>query len=154
MKKELKKGDMRWDAMYYSWNDRKFKPYNVLAYREDVIKTLKKKVTSKEEFAQKMKSEMMYYFWSKTEVEVLLTNQDGRIIMSPWVGPEDIALDVTDREDFDWVGFFNKKAEGYINKTTIKIDIFSQLFYQWDAFIDYCWHFHHKWQRKKNTTTL
>ena len=149
MKREIKPGDMHWEAMYFDINAKQFKPYNVLNYREDFVKTLKKKVSSKEEFAQKIKSEMMYYFWSKTEVEVILTNKDGRIIMSPWVGPEDITLDVTDREDFDWVDFFNKKTEHYINKTQIKIDIWDQINYKFEEFIGYCWNFHHKWQRRK-----
>jgi hypothetical protein len=150
MKQEFKAVDMCWEAMNFDVNTEKFKPYNVLAYREDFIKKLKKKVSTKEEFTQQMKREMMYYFWSKCEWEVILTNKDGRIIMSPWVGPENITLDVTDREDFDWVDFFSQQAKRYINKISIKIDIWDQIFYQWDAFIDYCWNFHHKWQRRKN----
>lgn len=150
MKQAIKLGDMHWIVMYYNCNAKEFQPYDVLRYREDFIKKLKKKVVSKEEFAQKMKSEMMYYFWSKCEWEVLLTNKDGRIIMSPWVGPEDVTLDVTDREDFDWVDFFNKQAEHYRDKITIKIDAWDQIFHQWSTFIDYCWDFHHKWQRRKN----
>ena len=145
---------MHWTAMYYNCNAKRFESYNVLDYREDFVKKLKKKVTSKEEFTQKMKSELIYSFWSKCEWEVILTNKDGRIIMSPWVGPEDITLDVTDREDFNWVDFFNKQAEHYINKTEIKIDIWDQIFYKWDSFIDYCWNFHHKWQRKKSTEII
>lgn len=149
-----KKGDMCWEAMRYDWNSSKFTQYNVLAYREEFVKQLKKKVTSKEEFAKKMRTEMLYYFWAKCEVEVILTNQDGRIIMSPWVGPKDITLDVTDRDDFDWVGLFKKETEHYIDKTTVKIDIFDQLQWKWEEFIDYCWNFHHKWQRKKKTEAL
>ena len=149
MTKAIKPGDMHWTVMYYNCNAKRFELYDVLKYKEDFIKKLKKKVTSKEEFAQKMKSEMMYYFWSKCEWEVIITNKDGSIIMSPWVGPEDITLDVTDREDFNWVDFFNKEVGNYINKTSIKIDIWDQIFYRWDAFIEYCWNFHHKWQRRK-----
>ena len=153
MSREYKRGDMHWFTIYYDCNAKEFKPYDVLKYREGFIKKLKKKVASKEEFTQKMKTEMMYYFWSKCEWEVLLTNEDGRIIMSPWIGPEDIVLDVTDREDFDWVGFFSKEVERYIDKTTIKIDIYDQLKYRWDDFIDYCWNFRHKWQRKNVITS-
>ena len=147
-KQKLKPGDMYWTAIYYNSNAQEFQPYNVLKYKEDFVKQLKKKVESKEEFSQRMKSEMMYYFWSKCEIEVILTNQGDRIIMSPWIGPEDLILDVTDREDFNWVDFFNKKVECYTNKTKIKIDIWDQIFYQWDDFINYCWNFRHKWQRK------
>jgi hypothetical protein len=144
-----KPGDMHWIVMYYNFNAKQFQPYDVLKYKEDFIKKLKKKVVSKEEFADKIRSEMMYYFWSKCEWEILLTNNNNRIIMSPWVGPENITLDVTNREDFDWADFFDKQAEHYIDKTTIKIDIYDQLKYRWNDFVDYCWNFHHKWQRKK-----
>ena len=144
-----KPGGMHWFAMYYNSNAKQFQPYDILKYREEFIKKLKKKVTSKEEFADKMKSEMMYYFWSKCEWEVILSNIDGRIIMSPWVGPEDIILDVTNKEDFNWTDFFNKQAEHYTNKYRIKIDIWDQINYKFVEFIDYCWNFHHKWQRNK-----
>lgn len=149
MKKEHKIGDMHWTAMCFDINAKEFKPYNVLRYREDFVKQLKKKVTTKEEFAKKMRSEMMYYYWGKCEAEVVLSKKDDRIIMSPWVGPDDITLDVTDRADFDWVGFFEKKTSEFYKKDEVKIDIFDQLNYRWDEFIDYCWNFHHKWQRKK-----
>ena len=144
-----KLGDMHWAVMYYNCNARRLETYNILWYREEFIKNLKKKVTSKEEFIQKMKSEMMHHHWSKSEWEVILTNKDSRIIMSPLIGREDIEVDVTDRKDFDWVDFFNKQAEHYRNKTQIKIDVWDQIYYKWDEFIDYCWSFHHKWQRRK-----
>ena len=149
MKQKIKPGDMCWAVMYYNCNARRLEIYNILWYREEFIKNLKKKVTSKEEFIQKMKSEMMYHHWSKSEWEVILTSKDDRIIMSPLISREDIEVDVTDKKDFDWVGFFNKQAEHYRNKTQIKIDVWDQIYYKWDEFIDYCWNFHHKWQRRK-----
>ena len=149
-----KPGDMHWIAMYYNGNAKQFQPYDVLRYKEEFIKKLKKKVVSKEEFADKMKTEMMYHFWSRCEWEVVLSNCDSKIIMSPWVGPEDITLDVTNQEDFNWVDFFYKQAEHYINKDRIKIDVWDQINYKFDEFIDYCWNFHHKWQRKKPTETI
>ena len=142
-------GDMHWFIMYYNSNAKQFQSYDVLKYKENFIKKLKKKVTSREEFTEKMKLEMMYYFWSKCEWEVVLSNINNRIIMSPWVGPEDVTLDVTNKEDFNWVDFFNKQSEHYVNKDRIKIDAWDQINYKFDEFIDYCWKFHHKWQRNK-----
>lgn len=151
MRKENKVGDMHWLAMCEDINSREFTQYDVLKYREGFIKELKKKLSSKEEFAKKLRSEMMYYFWGKCEVEVILSNENGRIVMTSWPPSERYShsLDVTDREDFDWVGFFHKKAETFYRKDKVKIDIFDQLDYRWDEFIDYCWNFHHKWERKK-----
>ena len=157
MKKyDNKPGDMYWYVTLEDINSRQFKQYNVLQYRESFIKGLKKKVTSKEEFAKKLRSEMMYHFWSRCEYEVILSNEDGRIIMSPWLPCEryDYTLDVTDREDFDWVGFFHKKIESFRRKDRVKIDVFDQLDYRWNEFVDYCWNFHHKWQRKKVTENV
>ena len=147
----MKKGfkPLSWLVLYYNPNADKIEYYNILKYREDFIKKLKKKCDTKEDFSEKMRQEMMYYYWSKCEWEVVLSNVNNRIIMSPWVGPEDITLDVTNKEDFNWVDFFNKQSEYYVNKDRIKIDAWDQINYKFDEFIDYCWKFHHKWQRNK-----
>lgn len=147
--KVYKPGNMYWEVMHYNCNAQRFEPYNVLWYREEFIKKLKKKVTSKEEFAQEMKSEFKHRFWSKCEWELVLSDKDGRIVMSPLIGPEDVTLDVTDRENFDWVDFFNKQMKYYSSKREIKIDVWDQINYKFDEFIDYTWNFHHKWQRRK-----
>ena len=70
-----------------------------------------------------------------------MTNlQSGRVILSPRIGcrnPEDVEIDVTDNNDFDWKGFAaeneKKSREG-----EIVIDIWDQIKYRFDDFINYC----------------
>ena len=148
-KVEFKK--LSWLVTYYDCNADKIKYYDVLKYREDFVKKLKKKCPTKEEFAEKMRREMMYYFWSKAEVEVIIeVDGNNRIWISPWVGcrePEKVRVDVTDRTDFDWKGFAKEHIGKQIFKNRAKIDIFDQLQWRWDEFIDYLWYTRLKYER-------
>lgn len=70
---------MKWNVFYYDINRKKISTFNIFdhgRFREDIKKELRKCKT-KEEFAERLKSNLMYYFWSKAEWE---------IIISPWVG--------------------------------------------------------------------
>ncbi len=138
----------------YDINLNKIKYYDILKYREDDIKKMKKQCSTKEEFSEALRREMMYRFWSKAEYELIIRlTEDGRVILRPWCGcrnPDDVEIDVSDRTDFDWVGF----AEKHINKrygNEAKVDIYDQLTYgdNWTRFIDFVYNYHHKWQRRK-----
>ena len=146
------KSSLTWLVTYYDINADKIKYYDILKYREGFIKKLKKKCETKEEFSEKMRRDCMWSYWSKCEWEMIIKIDDnGRVWISPWVGcrePENVRIDVTDREDFDWKGF----AEDHIlNKGwkdgVAKIDVFDQLEYKWDKFIDYCWYNRLKYER-------
>lgn len=133
--------DLVWNVYYHNINSNEFKPYNIFqhgGFIEDVERYLKK-YKNKEEFANKLKLSLMYYFWSRCEWEVIITKKDGRIIMVPWVGRrEDIELDVTNNEDFNWTGFYNKMTEKYVvEKDSVKIDVYDQVSFRWDEFVDY-----------------
>lgn len=142
MKKEF--DCLTWLVSYYDYNANKIEYYNVLKYREDFIKKLKKNCDTKEEFAEKMRREMMYYYWSKCEWELVIEIDDNdRVWLNPWVGcrnPEDVRIDVTDREDFDWRGFAELHISKQIYKNKAKIDVFNQLEWRWTEFVDYCWY--------------
>lgn len=150
MKKEFK--PMSWLVTNFDFNTQVIKYYDVLRYREDYIKKIKKQCDTKEEFAQKLISEMLYHYWSRAEYELIIERaEDGRIWLLPWCGcrdPQKVKIDVSDRTDFDWRGF----ADEHINTkygNNAKIDIYDQLMYKLDEFVDYTWNFRHKWQRRK-----
>ena len=71
--------------------------------RADIVKATKHCKT-KEEFADKLRSSLMYYYWSKCEWE---------IIVGPWCGGRDTK--------------------------EIKIDVFDQVMYNWEHFLEYVW---------------
>lgn len=148
--KNIKKGDMVWEAVYQDANSGEIKLYNVLVYREEFVKKLKKTVTTKEEFSEKLRTEMMYYFWSKCEWETVLIKENNMLYLTQWVGKE-AKIPITELPNvltFDWFAFYECLSKETLYSSGIKIDVFDQLSWYWSDFVDYCWTFHHKWQRK------
>jgi hypothetical protein len=146
---------MEWYVTYQDFNSQKFKRVNILKYYEDFIKKLKKKVSSYDEFSKELKSEMMYRFWSKCEYEVVLKKENGRLYMLSWPPTEgEVGVDITEDRLFDWNGFFDKVIENRVSKTECKIDVYEQLRYRWDAFVEYCFLYRHKYQRQEERTRL
>lgn len=149
MKRESKK--LSWKVKNYFINDNRLWDYDVLEYREDQIKKFKKQCATKEEFAEKMRREMVWMFWSRCEYEVIIEiDDDNHIWLKPWVGcrnPDEVKIDVTDDEKFDWRGFAERHINRQIYRNEAKIDIWDQLEYRWDEFIDYCWYARLRYER-------
>ena len=146
--------NLKWFVYISAFNRNSFELCNIFEHGrffEGMLKQLKKCKT-KEEFAEKIRSELMYYFWSKCEYEVLLEYRDGRIIMKPWVGNKDYELDVTDNQDFDWRGFYNEKRNERCGEC-IKIDVYDQVMYRFDEFVDYIWN-SCKMRKRKNHSNI
>lgn len=151
MKNELK--PLAWLVKNYSINTDKIWDYDVLKYREDQIKKFKKKCATKEEFAEAMRRELRWQYWSRAEYEVIVEIDENNCIwLKPWVGctdPDGVKIDVTDDTSFDWRGFAEKHISSRVYKNEAKVDIWDQLEHVWDDFVTYCWEYCHKWQRKK-----
>ena len=154
MKKEVK--PFSWIVKIFDCNAQKIKDYDILKYREDDIKKLKKKYITKEEFAEALRRECMYRFWSKAEWELIIECiEDSRVILRPWCGcynPDEVKIDVTDDTSFDWQGFAAEHIRKQIFKNKAKIDAWDQIKYRWDEFVEYVWEYHHKWQRSKKVS--
>jgi hypothetical protein len=150
----IKRGfnSLTWKVKRHDCNSDKICDYDVLKYREDFIKKLKKQCGTKEEFAEKMRREMMWMYWSRAEWELIIEiDENDRVWLSPWVGsrnPNEVKIDVTDVADFDWHSFAEDHIlhKGYRDGTA-KIDVFDQLEARWDEFIDYCWYTRLKYER-------
>ena len=82
---------IEWYVYYHDSNAQKIIKWNIFnhgSFKKEVDVLLKEKI-DKEDFSEKLKREMMYYFWSKCEYE---------IILSPWTGrADDIKIDVYDQ---------------------------------------------------------
>jgi hypothetical protein len=70
---------MKWNVYYYDINRKKMHVFNIFEHSSFVryVKLAIKKHKNKKDFAEQLKSELMYFFWAKSEWE---------IIISPWVG--------------------------------------------------------------------
>ena len=98
---------LTWNVYYENFNARRIETHNVFNhYRfwEDCIKNVKKNKDDREAFEEQLKQDLQYYYWSKTEWE---------IILSAW----------PPRKEFD----------------EEKIDVFDQIYLNWDKFVDYVW---------------
>lgn len=136
---------MTWLVKNFDQNTQKIKDYDVLKYREDQIKKLKKKCATKEEFAEELRCEFMWSYWSKCEYELIIElTENNHILLKPWVGcrdEESATIDVTDDTTFDWKGFASKHISKQIYKNKAKIDIFDQLTFntRFDELVTYLW---------------
>lgn len=134
MAKELK---LEWYVYYYSHTSGKFKVFNVFrhgSYIAYVEKWLKADLT-KEEFAEKLRRESMYYYWSKSEWEVIVTDT------TPHISEKELQRVLKEYYLDRKVGE-NKPRYGRVNLADCeKIDVYDQLSLNWDEFVDYVWSF-------------
>lgn len=95
---------MEWNVYYYNVNHRKIETYNLFGHGsfQKELRKIISEYTTKEEFAEKLKSNLMYYFWSRAEWE---------IILAPWVGgdreKDAEKIDVYDQIMMNWDIFLN-----------------------------------------------
>ncbi len=139
---------MKWTVKHYDYNIPAITDYDLFPYFEEFLLKLKKQKLTREEFAKEIKSELMYHYWSKCEYEIFIEKEnDGRIYLLPHCGgrEKDVAfLDVTDDTSFDWKGFAEMHIKMQIYGNKAKIDIWNQIEYRFDEFIEYCWDGIHK----------
>lgn len=135
---------MKWDVYYYDINRNKISTFNIFdhwSFREYIKKAMKK-LKIKEEFAEQLERELQFFYWSKAEWELVVHIEDSRIYLIPWCGcrnPEGVKIDVTDNDTFNWKDFaeLHTKRQRYGNEA--KIDIYDQVMFEWDKFVDYVW---------------
>ena len=128
----------------FDCNKRVIEDYDVLRYRKDLIKKLKKECATKEEFSEKLSREFKRQYWSRAEYElIIMLTDDNRVLLRPWVGclnDSMTTIDVTNDTTFDWRGF----AQEHIGKqiyNEAKIDIWDQICYadRFDALVTMLW---------------
>ena len=95
---------LKWNVFYYNINKHEIATFNIFdhyKFNEDVLKSLKK-FKDTDEFAEQLRRDLMYYFWCKSEYEV---------IISPWCGrrsdDEDIKVDIYTQVMNNWDVFLD-----------------------------------------------
>lgn len=146
----VKRLPFSWKVLHHNCNADKIEEYDVLKYREDFIKKLKKECgLNKEQFAEKLDREMMWQYWSRAEYELILERKDNQLYLKPWVGsrnPEEATIIATADNTLDWVAFSNWDKVNWWGDAA-KIDIYDQLKFRWNDFVDFCWTYRHKYER-------
>lgn len=100
----IKKPDLCWNVYYENWNAREIQIRNIFdhySFVKDCAKDLRKLKDDKEAAEERIRRNLLYYFWSKCEHEVLIT---------AWVNPrnEDIdrKVDIYEQVYINWHVFF------------------------------------------------
>lgn len=124
---------MIWNVYKHDFNSEQIKLFNIFDHSRftESVKELKRKKLPKEEFADRLKREVMYYFWSKYEYETVVTTFPPRITN----GELDKAIAERDRRLREY-----GQCRSSIQITPeeyIKIDIYDQVRLNWDVFVDY-----------------
>lgn len=135
--------NLEWNVFYHDINKNKIATKNIFnhwKFNEDVQKSLKK-FKDKDEFAEQLRRDLMYYFWSKYEHEVVITS------FPPYIKTNEL-----DRlnDERNLCREKNKRDPICLSvdlETGAKIDIYAQVMNNWDIFLDYVWN--SKKRRKK-----
>ena len=135
MKKTNLTDKLEWWVYREDINGREIKPYNIFnhwKFAEDVEKLMQEPLT-KEQFAEKLRRELQYYFWSKCEHEIVLTS------WPPYIDKKELDRLNAEYEDH------NKRYGHYPYKINVrpdigeKIDISDQVQNNMTHFVDWLW---------------
>ena len=136
---------MTWNVYNYNFNAHKIEKFNIFchgSFTQYVYKAMRN-CKDKTDFAKAIRGELLYYFWSESEYELIVKLTDNnRVFLYPWCGSrdsEDEKIEVTDEKNFDWISFAKQHISKQIYKNEAKIDVFDQVRFQFDKFIDYVW---------------
>lgn len=72
--------DLEWFVYCQNWGNDKIESWNIFkhgSFAKDTEDLLSRKI-DKDTFTNAVKSNLMYYFWSKSEYEIVLKNWVGR----------------------------------------------------------------------------
>lgn len=126
---------MKWNVLRYDVNLRRIQQYDIFRHNsfvKDVVE-LSNQYLTKEDFTERLRRTLQYYFWSKSEHEVIVTS------CPPYIDGEELARLNTEYEEH------NTKRGRYPYKLDVrldvgeKIDIYDQVRLNWDMFVDYVW---------------
>lgn len=138
----------------FNCNKQLIENYDILRYREEDIKKLKKKCANRAEFAEELRKEFMWRYWSKAEHELIISRtEDGRILLTPWYGCRDeekATIDVTDDySQLDWSAFADYHIDKQTFKTEAKIDVYDQIMFgdRFEKLVDALWTTRFKYER-------
>ena len=126
---------MVWNVYREDFNHRAIVEYNIFdhgGFAQDVNKLLKED-TTKDEFAEQLKRSLRYYFWGKSEHEVVITS------WPVYINRAELGRLNTEYEEYN-----NKWGHYPYNINIVpnvgeKIDIYNQVMINFDIFVDMIW---------------
>lgn len=134
---------LTWSVYNYNINANRIELFNIFchsSFRKDVTNDLKE-YANKSKFAENVRRKLQYYFHCHTEFELTIElTDDNKVFLIPWcVNPTETRIEVTNESIFDWLGFAKEHISKQGYEDVAKIDIYDQVMFQFDKFIDYVW---------------
>lgn len=134
------------DAKYYEtprglvWNvimerNNRVEVYNILSHPTltNTIKESRNKYSLFKDFADSIRGTLMYLTWSKCEWEIIVTS------WPTFVENDELDRMIKEREEHKEKWGKSTIRSGVNLSVEKKIDVFTQVMLNWDAFIDYVW---------------
>ena len=126
---------MIWNVYRENANTKKIEVYNIFdhaSFKRDVQEAYATCKTQKE-FVEKLKRTLMYYFWSKCEWEVIITDWPTHVSVAE---VERMSAEIAKYE----ADYGHKPYSTGVNlKVAEKIDVYNQVMLNWEAFVNYVW---------------
>ena len=135
LNKEGDKLNLEWNVYTHDFNSKEIKIFNIFnhgRFLDDVKKDLKRYKT-KEEFAERLRGHLFYYYGSKCEWEVVITSWVPHITTSE--------LNRLNAEREKALKEYNREPYRlYVNPDVgEKVDVYSQVMLNFSHVIDYLW---------------
>ena len=122
---------MIWNVYRNNFNTKKIEVFNIfdhISFLESIKKILKQ-TQNKKEFSENIRKELLYYFWSKYEYEIIITS------FPVYINQKELNKINSDNNSNS-----NNKTKISIEPDVgIKVDIYSQVMNNFDIFVDYIW---------------
>ena len=122
---------MIWNVYRNNFNTKKIEVFNIfdhISFLESVKKILKQ-TQNKKEFSENIREELLYYFWSKYEYEVIITS------FPVYINQKELNKINSDNNSNS-----NNKTKISIEPDVgIKVDIYTQVMNNFDIVVDYIW---------------
>lgn len=122
--------ELVWNVYRYNMNTKKIEPWNVFGhwkFLQDLyklkVKYLKKDDFRFEEFVEEVKKDLMYYYWSKCEWEVVITE------VAPHISEKELERIMTEKDLF-----YKRQVNLNVEE---KIDVYDQVMVNWESFKEY-----------------
>ena len=122
-----------WNVFRYDVNAHKIETYNVFNHGSFYTYVLKIDRKDKVTFAEQLKREAMYYFWSKCEMEVVITS------WPPYIDENEYQRLTKERNEHIEKHGDIPRVLNVCPTVGSKIDIYEQLMLNWDMFVEYTW---------------
>ena len=130
-----KPSELIWNVYRYSGSEKMVKEYNVFHHMSLLIAMNKwwKKPLGKEEFAEKLKGELLYYYCGKYEHEIVIAP------FTPRITPAELDRIVSvNQEHIKKYGQPSYSVSVCIEYAQ-RFDVYEQIMINWDRFLDYVW---------------